>query len=135
MKSLLEYILESYIIENNNMFIYEGGHVFDGGSDKIAKEDIQPTLDAYLKEIKRLFPKAYKWYEKPVTLGSVGKKDYSGDIDLAISDEGLKNVEDWNIDPQHIAELFAKYKKRARTSSDEQLTKRAVIVAIGEYIN
>ena len=109
MKSLLEYILESYIIENNNMFIYEGGHVFDGGSDKIAKEDIQPTLDAYLKEIKRLFPKAYKWYEKPVTLGSVGKKDYSGDIDLAISDEGLKNVEDWNIDPQHIAESQSGY--------------------------
>ena len=131
MKTIYEYLNKN--ISDNLLF--EGGHVFDGGSDKIAKEDIQPTLDAYLKEIKRLFPKAYKWYEKPVTLGSVGKKDYSGDIDLAISDEGLKNVEDWNIDPQHIAELFAKYKKRARTSSDEQLTKRAVIVAIGEYIN
>ena len=131
MRTIYEYLNKN--ISDNLLF--EGGHVFDGGSDKIAKEDIQPTLDAYLKEIKRLFPKAYKWYEKPVTLGSVGKKDYSGDIDLAISDEGLKNVEDWNIDPQHIAELFAKYKKRARTSSDEQLTKRAVIVAIGEYIN
>ena len=131
MKTIYEYLNKN--ISDNLLF--EGGHVFDGGSDKIAKEDIQPTLDAYLKEIKRLFPKAYKWYEKPVTLGSVGKKDYSGDIDLAISEEGLKNVEDWNIDPQHIAELFAKYKKRARTSSDEQLTKRAVIVAIGEYIN
>ena len=131
MRTIYEYLNKN--ISDNLLF--EGGHVFDGGSDKIAKEDIQPTLDAYLKEIKRLFPKAYKWYEKPVTLGSVGKKDYSGDIDLAISEEGLKNVEDWNIDPQHIAELFAKYKKRARTSSDEQLTKRAVIVAIGEYIN
>ena len=131
MRTIYEYLNKN--ISDNLLF--EGGHVFDGGSDKIAKEDIQPTLDAYLKEIKRLFPKAYKWYEKPVTLGSVGKKDYSGDIDLAISEEGLKNVEDWNIDPQYIAELFAKYKKRARTSSDEQLTKRAVIVAIGEYIN
>lgn len=131
MRTIYEYLNKN--ISDNLLF--EGGHVFDGGSDKIAKEDIQPTLDAYLKEIKRLFPKAYKWYEKPVTLGSVGKKDYSGDIDLAISEEGLKNVEDWNIDPQHIAELFAKYKKRARTSSDEQITKRAVIVAIGEYIN
>lgn len=131
MKSITEY-LES---KTSNSFLFEGGHVFDGGSDKIAKEDIKPTLDAYLKEIKRIFPKAYKWYEKPTTLGSVGKKDYSGDIDLAISDEGLKTVEDWNIDPQHVAELFAKYKKRARTATDEQLTKRAVIVAIAEYIN
>lgn len=128
MKALTEYIVEA-------LQINEGGHVFDGGSDKIAKEDIQPTLDAYLKEIKRLFPKAYKWYEKPTTLGSVGKKDFSGDIDLAISDEGLKTVEDWNVDPAHVAELFAKFKKRARTATDEQLTKRAVIVAISEYIN
>lgn len=121
--------LEKYIM------LFEGGHVFDGGSDKIAKEDIKPTLDAYLKEIKRLFPKAYKWYEKPTTLGSVGKKDFSGDIDLAISEEGLKTVEDWNIDPAHVAELAAKFKKRARTASDEAITKRAVIVSIGEYIN
>ena len=113
----------------------EGGHVFAGGSDKIAKEDIKPTLDAYLAEIKRLFPKTYKYYENPTTLGSVGKKDFSGDIDLAIDEEGLKNVEDWGIDPQHVTELYEKFKKRAKTATPEQIMKRAAIVAIGEYIN
>lgn len=127
MKSFKQYLYES--------IVNEGGHVFDGGSDKIAREDIKPTLDAYLKEIKRLFPKAYKWYENPTTLGSVGKKDFSGDIDLAISEEGLKTIKDWNIDPAYVAELASKFKKRARTASDEQVAKRAVIVAIGEYIN
>ncbi|MBO5003684.1 MAG: hypothetical protein J6D03_00065 [Clostridia bacterium] len=131
MKTLNEHISN---IESH-MLMFEGGHVFSGGSDKIAKDDIKPTLDAYLKEIERLFPKAYKWYEDRTTLGSVGKKDYSGDIDLAISDEGLKTIEDWNIDPQHVAELFVKFKKRAKTATDDQITKRAVIVAIGEYIN
>ena len=89
MRTIYEYLNKN--ISDNLLF--EGGHVFDGGSDKIAKEDIQPTLDAYLKEIKRLFPKAYKWYEKPVTLGSVGKKDYSGENDY-ISEWDVSNVED-----------------------------------------
>lgn len=115
--------------------ITEGGHVFNGGSDKIAKEDIKPTLDAYLKEIKRLFPKVWKYYENPQTLGSVGKKDFSGDIDIAVDEAGLKNVEDWNLDPQHITELYDKFKKRARSSTPDILMKRAVITAISEYVN
>lgn len=112
-----------------------GGRVFDNGSDKIAKEDIQPTLIAYFAEIKRLFPKVFSYYENSITLGSVGKKDFSGDIDLAISDESLKRIEDWGIDSQYVVQLFDKYKKRARTATNEQLMKRARIVAISEYIN
>ena len=76
--------------------------MFQGGSDKIAKEDIKPTLDRWLQEIKRLFPKVWKWFENPQTLGSVGKKDFSGDIDLAIDEQGLKNPEDWNLDIQQV---------------------------------
>ena len=67
----------------------EGGHVFGEGSDPIAKEDIKPTLDAWLAEIKRLFPKVAQYWNNPVTLGSVGKKDFSGDIDIAIDQAGL----------------------------------------------
>jgi hypothetical protein len=116
-------------------FLIEGGHVFGDGSDPIKKEDIQPTLDAYLKEIKRLFPKVWKYWDNPRTLGSVGKKDYSGDIDLAIDEEGLKNPEDWNVDPQYVSELYAKFQKRARTATPEDLARRAVVVAICQYIN
>ena len=129
MKSLIQFIYES--LEP----VFEGGNVFDGGSDKIAKEDIKPTLDRWLKEIKRLFPKVWKYWENPQTLGSVGKKDFSGDIDLAIDEEGLKNPEDWNLDIQQVNVDYEKFKKRARTSTPEQLMKRAVIVGICNYIN
>ena len=127
MKSLRQFITEA--------LINEGGRVFDGGSDPIKKEFIKPTLDKYLAEINRLFPKLKNHFTDPQTLGSVGKKDVSGDIDIAISDDALKTIEDWNIDPQYVSELFAKFKKRARTSSDESIMKRATLVAISEYID
>ena len=127
MKSLLKYIKESLLLE--------GGNVFDGGSDKIAKEDIKPTLEYWQKEIKRLFPKVWKYFENPQTLGSVGKKDFSGDIDLAIDEEGLKNPEDWNLDIQQVNVDYEKYKKCARTATPEALMKRAVIKNICDYIN
>lgn len=115
--------------------IMEGGHVFGEGSDPIAKEDIKPTLDAWLKEIKRLFPKVAKYWDNPVTLGSVGKKDFSGDIDIAIDETGLKNPDDWGLDPQVISKYYMQMLKRARTSTPQDVMRRAIITAIGDYIN
>ena len=115
--------------------INEGGYVFGEGSDPIAKEDIQPTLDAWLKEIKRLFPKVAKYWDNPVTLGSVGKKDYSGDIDIAIDDASLKNPEDWGLDPQKLSADYAIMLKRARTATPQDVMRRAFIKGIGDYIN
>lgn len=115
--------------------INEGGHVFGEGSDPIAKEDIQPTLDAWLKEIKRLFPKVAKWWDNPVTLGSVGKKDFSGDIDIAIDDAALKLPEDWGLDPVKMSEDYGIMLRRARTASPQDVMRRAFIKAIGDYIN
>ena len=135
MISLSEYILEQLKDIYDN-FITEGGHVFDGGSDKIAKEDIKPTLNAFLTEMTRLFPEiSKKYYKEPKTLGSVGKKDYSGDIDIAIDQKALEDIDDWNLDKQHVTELFEKFKKRARTAKPEQVMRKAVITAISEYIN
>ena len=68
------------------------------------------------------------------TLGSVGKKEVSGDIDLAISDKSFDKIQDWGLDQQHVQELFELFKKRSRTASEDQLMKRAVIVAIAEKI-
>lgn len=115
--------------------ITEGGHVFGDGSDPIAKEDIQPTLDAWIKEIKRLFPKVAQYWDNPVTLGSVGKKDFSGDIDIAIDEAGLKNPEDWGLDPQKISTDYAIMLKRARTASPQDVMRRAIIKGIADYIN
>lgn len=44
-----------FITYIKNALITEGGNVFDGGSDKIAKDDIKPTLNAFLNEMSRLF--------------------------------------------------------------------------------
>ena len=128
---------DAWSIKHNSKIerVMEGGHVFDGGSDPIAKEDIPNTLDAWLKEIKRLFPKVARYWDNPVTLGSVGKKDFSGDIDIAIDEAGLKNPDDWGLDPQVISEYYNKMLKRARTSTPQQVMRRAIITAIGDYIN
>lgn len=115
--------------------VMEGGHVFGEGSDPIAKEDIQPTLDAWIKEIKRLFPKVAQYWDNPVILGSAGKKDFSGDIDIAIDDAGLKNPEDWGLDPQKISADYAIMLKRARTATPQDVMRRAIIKGISDYIN
>lgn len=112
-----------------------GGFVFTGGSNPIKRERINGTLNKFIVELTRIFPNANKYFENPQTLGSVGKKDISGDIDIAIDESCFDNIEDWGLDIKHIDELFEKFKKRARTATDEQLMKRAIIVAISEKIN
>ena len=110
-----------------------GGNVFDSTAP-IKKEHIKPTLLEFFKQFKQIFPKAEPFFREMKTLGSVGKKDYSGDIDLALAGSSFDNVEDWGLDREHIMKLFEGFKKRARTSSDDQLMKRAVIVAVAEKI-
>ena len=110
-----------------------GGNVF-GNTAPIKKEDIKPTLKEFLRQFKTIFSKAEPHFSTMKTLGSVGKKDISGDIDLAMAGSSFDDVEDWGLDREHIMKLFEGFKKRARTSSDDQLMKRAVIVAIAEKI-
>lgn len=110
-----------------------GGNVFDSTAP-IKKEHIKPTLLEFFKQFKQIFPKAEPFFREMKTLGSVGKKDYSGDIDLALAGSSFDNVEDWGLDRDHIMKLFEGFKKRARTSTDDQLMKRSVIVAIAEKI-
>lgn len=110
-----------------------GGNIF-GNTAPIKKEDIKPTLLEFFRQFKRVFPKAEPFFREMKTLGSVGKKDYSGDIDLALAGSSFDNVEDWGLNREHIMKLFEAFKKRARTATDDLLMKRAVIVAIAEVI-
>jgi hypothetical protein len=110
-----------------------GGNVF-GNTAPIKKEHIKPTLLEFFRQFKKIFPKAEPFFREMKTLGSVGKKDYSGDIDLALSGKSFDNVEDWGLDREHIMQLFQAFKKRARTATDDLLMKRAVIVAIAEVV-
>lgn len=110
-----------------------GGHVFKN-SAPIKREFIKITIDKYIKEFTRIFPTSKRHLDPVVTLGSVGKKDFSGDIDIAIDNKAFDNIEEWGLDKQEITELFAGFKKRARTATDDQLMKRAIIVAIANKI-
>jgi len=118
---------------NTKRLLAEGGNVFDETAP-IKKEHIEPTLKHFFKQFGDIFPKARPHFTGVRTLGSVGKKDYSGDIDLALSENSFKNIDDWGLDETRVQELFTGFKKRAKTSTDSQLMKRSVIVAIAEKI-
>ena len=92
--------------------ITEGGNVFAGKTAPIPKAFIDPTLDKYYEELDRLFPQHSGKFRKFEPLGSVGKKEESGDIDLAVSAKVLfpnktvlfksgeinsEELESWNI--------------------------------------
>jgi len=110
-----------------------GGNIFDS-TKPIKKEHIKPTMKNFLIQFKNIFPKAEPYFGGMKTLGSVGKKDYSGDIDLALSGKSFDNIEEWGLDKEYVTKLFEGFKKRSRTATDEQLMKRAVIVAIAQKI-
>lgn len=110
-----------------------GGNIFDF-TGPIKKEDIKPTLLKFFSELKEIFPGASSYFSQMKTLGSVGKKDISGDIDMALSGQAFQDINDWGLDPEYVQKLFDGFKKRAKTSTDDQLMKRAVIVAIAQKI-
>jgi len=122
----------------------EGGNVFAGKTMGIKREDIKPTLDAYFAELKQIFPKKAAIFNETnfVALGSVGKKDVSGDIDLGVSATDLLDKEmsdasiaSWGVDPKAVAQEFEALKKRARTSTPEQLRMKAFLKLLTLYIN
>ena len=111
-----------------------GGNVFDI-TGSISKENIEPTLSKFYQELSSIFPNAKKYFKGIRTLGSVGKKDVSGDIDLAISGDAFKNLKEWGIEQEQVQTLFDKFKKRSKNASDNQLMKRAAIVSIADKIS
>jgi hypothetical protein len=119
-----------------------GGNVF-GSTAKINKDDIKPTLKEFLRQLISIFPKEgdditsaiTKHLRTIKTLGSVGKKPTSGDIDLALAGSSFDDINDWGLDEKRVQDLFTGFKNRAKTSTDQQLMKRAVIVALAEKID
>ena len=117
--------------------LFEGGNVFSE-TDSIPKEYIQPTLSMFVDEMNKYFRGLLDDYK---TLGSVGKKSISGDIDLAISSEkffdenGKPRLKEFNIAENQFNAVFEKYKSRAKTSTDEMLMRRTFLFFIYKKIN
>jgi hypothetical protein len=120
--------------------LMEGGNVF-GTTTSIEKSNIEPTVETFVEQLSRIFPAKASTFKSFEKLGSAGKKDVSGDIDLSYD---IKNIfpdgktpdfEGWGIDEQKYNDLVAQFTKRARNASPEKIQLRAMIVLIGEKIN
>jgi hypothetical protein len=139
MNELSKYLFDGIypVLSKKLTLLFEGGNVFDD-TDSIKKEYIPNTLKSFNKEVNKYFPNILNGYK---TLGSVGKKDLSGDIDLAISsknifnDDGSPKLKELGIDENQYNAVFAKYKSKARSATDEMLSRRAVLFFIAKNIN
>lgn len=109
-----------------------GGNVF--GSDPIEKKNVQPTIKHFLSEFIRVFPKARGHFETMKTLGSTGKKEISGDIDLAVDGKALKDLKSWGIDEKDVQAYVEKFTKSARTASKQKIYRKAVVMALGDVL-
>ena len=118
----------------------EGGNVF-GTTSPIKKEDIEPTITHFKKELARLFPKKAKSFNTLHPLGSAGKKPVSGDIDLGYDVQNFftgnkkPDLEGWGLSQKDYNTRLALVQKRARTASESQLQLRTMIDLIGDKIN
>lgn len=121
-----------------------GGNVFKDRTTSIKKEHITPTLDKYFAELKKVFPKKASIFniDKMKPVGSVGKKDISGDIDLAIDSKSIldkkmsnKSIKEWGVDPKAVEERYERLAKRARTATPEQLRMKAFLFELADLIN
>ena len=121
-----------------------GGNVFADKTSSIKREHIDPTLTAYFAELSKLFPaKDYLFNtDHFIPLGSVGKKSVSGDIDLGVDVNDLfdlndvyGSLEEWGLIAAEYEDEFIQLKKRARTSSDDQLRVKAFLKLLTQCIN
>jgi hypothetical protein len=124
--------------------LVEGGNVFDGKTAPIKREYVQSTLNAYFSELKRMFPKKAHIFNNAqfVPLGTAGKKDLSGDLDLGISIDDIldkklsdESIIEWNVNPQDVVVEFDKLIKRVRTSTPENVRIKAFLKCLATYIN
>jgi hypothetical protein len=120
--------------------LQEGGNVF-GTTAPIKKEDIEPTLKKFSEELSRIFPAKASTFKSFQKLGSVGKKEVSGDIDLGYDVKNLfpdgenPDLKGWNVDKTEYEEKVAGIQKRARTATPQQNKLRALIELIGARVN
>ena len=119
-----------------------GGNIFKGYAKPIVRENIRPTLKKYIKHLGSIFPNKAHVFENFYPVGSAGKKQVSGDIDLALDFNHLFDNEPYN--PEELADyrivfteweaLYKKIKSRARTSTDEMCKLKSFLKLIAEPI-
>lgn len=113
-----------------------GGNIFKDKATSITKDRVAPTIEAYKRALGDIFPmKAHSLsFFEPV--GSAGKKDVSGDIDLAIDWTHIirsftaDELEKWDIQYDEWNDEYTKIHKRARTATYHMSKMRALLKLI-----
>jgi len=117
-----------------------GGNIFKDKATSIPKHRIEPTIAAYKQNLAQIFPmKSHSLtFFEPV--GSAGKKEISGDLDLAIDSTHIvrsfteSELKKWQIDYHEWNDLYVKIHKRARTATYEMTKMRALLTLISERL-
>jgi len=104
-----------------------GGNIFKNTTD-IRKENVKNTIEEFIKELNRIG--IFIGY---TLVGSAGKKEKSGDIDLAIDKSVILKMKD-DFNEKEFDEIFKKYKKRSRTATDEMIEIRTILTLISKKI-
>ena len=119
-----------------------GGNIFKDYASPIVRENIRPTLSNYIEHLGKVFPKKAHVFKNFYPVGSVGKKDVSGDLDLALDFKHLFDGEPYNdtelthyrIIPTEWRQMYKKIKSRARTSTDEMCKLKAFLKLLANPI-
>jgi len=117
-----------------------GGNIFKNKATSIPKNRIEPTIKAYKAALSKIFPLKAHSLQFFETVGSAGKKPISGDLDLAIDYTHILRVfagheiGKWGIEMDEWNDLFEKYRKRARTATDEMCKMRSLLTLISAKI-
>jgi hypothetical protein len=120
-----------------------GGNIFKDYASPIVRENIRPTLKKYIEHLGYIFPNKAHVFENFYPVGSVGKKQVSGDLDLALNFSKLfdsapynaKELADYGIIHQEWHSLYKKIKSRARTSTDEMCKLKAFLKLLSHPIS
>lgn len=99
MKTFKDFLLESIFEE----VLKEGGNAVSN-VQKIAKNNIEPTVLKLCETLFKKYPNLV-WGDSIFLLGSTGKKDFSGDIDIGIDFEAIKEDSEQTVLDQ-LKQLF-----------------------------
>ncbi len=119
-----------------------GGNIFKDYASPIKREDIRPTYVEYVRYLGGIFPNKTDVFKGFTLVGSAGRKEASGDLDLAIDMNRFfkgkafnkAEMKEWSIDYDEWENHYLQLKSRARTSTDTMVKWRAFLKLIGDVI-
>lgn len=111
-----------------------GGNVFDGSSP-IKKENIKPTLKEFFKELKEVFPNSSEALHSIVLVGSAGKVEESGDIDLALDKKYITDLKYWGIKRGTVIYIYSDLTEKYTRQNRKFLMRKATVMAIAQKLD